>query len=301
MITLDSPVTTVLGDKATKRKRMAEGLGIETVGDLLRHFPRRYVKTGELTQVADLREGEMLTVVGEIVRSELKTYQDRRTRRPAYRLETVLQTDGPAAEDDVLRQEPGHRRVARPAPRRRPPWRLRRAGQHLPRRVAADQPEDGAVRRQRRRGGRGRAASVDNFGDLYPIYPQTKGVESWDIQRAVNFARSVIDEVPELIPDDIRDEYDVVDARRAVDLIHAPDTFAQVELGRRRYRFEEALVTQVVLGRRRAFLRTLGAQARTGGGGPAGGVRRAAAVRADRRAARDRRGRSRPTSPSRTR
>ncbi len=108
---------------------------------------------------------------------------------------------------------------------------------------------------------------VDNFGDLYPIYPQTKGVESWDIQRAVNFARSVIDEVPELIPDDIRDEYDVVDARRAVDLIHAPDTFAQVELGRRRYRFEEALVTQVVLGRRRAFLRTLGAQARTGGGG----------------------------------
>ena len=37
----------------------------------------------------------MLTVVGEIARSDLKTYQDRRTRRPAYRLETVLQTDGP--------------------------------------------------------------------------------------------------------------------------------------------------------------------------------------------------------------
>ena len=59
----------------------------------------------------------------------------------------------------------------------------------------------------------------------------------------------------------------VFDARTAVDLIHAPDTFAQVEVGRRRYRFEEALVTQVVLGRRRAFLRTLGAQARSGGGG----------------------------------
>ena len=108
---------------------------------------------------------------------------------------------------------------------------------------------------------------VDNFGDLYPIYPQTKGVESWDIQRAVNFARSVVDDVPEVVPEEIRDEYDVVDARTAVDLIHAPDTFAQVEVGRRRYRFEEALVTQVVLGRRRAFLRTLGAQARSGGGG----------------------------------
>ena len=95
MITLDSPVTTVLGDKATKRKRLAEGLGIETVGDLLRHFPRRYVKTGELTHVADLQPGEMITVVGEIAVSELRTYRDKRTGRPAYRLETVLQTDGP--------------------------------------------------------------------------------------------------------------------------------------------------------------------------------------------------------------
>ena len=85
MITLDSPVTTVLGDKATKRKRLAEGLGIETVGDLLRHFPRRYVKTGELTHVADLQPGEMITVVGEIAVSELRTYRDKRTGRPARR------------------------------------------------------------------------------------------------------------------------------------------------------------------------------------------------------------------------
>ena len=95
MITIDSPLTAVVGDKATKRKRMAEGLGIHTVGDLLRHFPRRYVKAGELTRVAQLHPGEMLTVVGEIVVSELRPYRDRRTGRQAYRLETLLQTDGP--------------------------------------------------------------------------------------------------------------------------------------------------------------------------------------------------------------
>ena len=300
MITLDSPVTTVLGDKATKRKRMAEGLGIETVGDLLRHFPRRYVKTGELTQVADLREGEMLTLVGEIARSDLKTYQDRRTRRPAYRLETVLQTDGPRLKMTFFAKNQGtagwHARrlgVGRrgvfvgQASTFRGEWQLTNPKMVLFGISNAEEGEEGGV--------------VDNFGDLYPIYPQTKGVESWDIQRAVNFARSVIDEVPELVPDDIRDKYDVVDARTAVDLIHAPDTFAQVEVGRRRYRFEEALVTQVVLGRRRAFLHTLGRAGPHRRRRPAGGVRRAAAVRADRRPARDRRGRSRPTSPSRTR
>ena len=38
----------------------------------------------------------MLTVVGEIARSEVRTYRDRRSGRPAYRLETVLRTDGPS-------------------------------------------------------------------------------------------------------------------------------------------------------------------------------------------------------------
>ncbi len=266
MITIDSPLTAVVGDKATKRKRMAEGLGLHTVGDLLRHFPRRYVKAGELTRVADLHEGEMLTVVGEIAASDLKTYQDRRTHRPAYRLETILQTDGPrlkmtffaksqhVAQWQQRRLSPRQRGVfVGQVSRFRGDWQLTNPKMVLFGIANSEEGEDGGV--------------VDSFGDLYPIYPQTKGVESWDLQRAVNFARSVIDDVPELVPEEIRDEHDLVDARTAVDLIHAPDTFAQVEVARRRYRFEEALVTQVVLARRRAFLRTLGAQARTGGGG----------------------------------
>ena len=266
MITLDSPLTAVVGDKATKRKRMAEGLGLHTVGDLLRHFPRRYVKAGELTQVQDLHVGEMLTVVGEIARSDLRQYRDRRTGRTAYRLETVLQTDGPqlrmtffAKNGHTAQWQAGRLAVGRrgvfvgQVSTFRGEWQLTNPKMVLFGVANNEEGEDGGV--------------VDSFGELYPIYPQTKGVESWDIQRAVNFARSVIDTMPELIPDDVLDEHDLVDARTALDLIHAPDSFAQVEVARRRYRFEEALVTQVVLARRRAFLHTLGAQTRTGGGG----------------------------------
>ncbi len=266
MITLDSPVTTVLGNKPSMRKRLAEGLGIVTVGDLLRHFPRRYVKTGELTHVADLHEGEMLTLVGEIVHSQLHQYQDRRTRRPAYRLETVLKTDGPALKMTFFAKNKGtaqwqEKRLGRgrrgvfvgQASRFRGEWQLTNPKMVLFGAAASEEDELGGV--------------VDVFGDLYPIYPQTKGVESWDIQRAVNFARSVVDDVPELVPEDVRLHHDLVTARQAVDLVHAPDTFADVEKARRRFRFEEALVTQVVLARRRAFVRALGAQARSGGGG----------------------------------
>ena len=83
MITLDSPVETVLGDARPKLvKAVTEGLGLRTVGDLLRHFPRRYVKTGELTEVEGLHEGEMLVVVGRIARwSSLQEWGVRLTKR----------------------------------------------------------------------------------------------------------------------------------------------------------------------------------------------------------------------------
>jgi ATP-dependent DNA helicase RecG len=98
-IHLDSPIAAVLGGGQSKKdqdKRAGlERLGLRTVGDLLLHFPRKYVDTGKLTQVDTPEEGQMLTVVGEVVDSKQHTYSDRRTGRPAFRVETTLRTDGP--------------------------------------------------------------------------------------------------------------------------------------------------------------------------------------------------------------
>jgi ATP-dependent DNA helicase RecG len=101
--------------------------------------------------------------------------------------------------------------------------------------------------------------------NLFPVYPLTKGVDTWDLQRAATFALSVLDEIPEVLDDALRAEYDIVGRRQALQWIHAPDDFGQVAAAKRRFRFEEALVLQLVLGRRRRELMALGAQARTGG------------------------------------
>jgi ATP-dependent DNA helicase RecG len=106
--------------------------------------------------------------------------------------------------------------------------------------------------------------SLDALRDYYPIYPQTKGVDSWDLQRAVTFALTVLDDVPELLPDDVRETYKVLDIRTAYDWIHAPQDLGEVTRAQRRFRFEEALVTQLVMARRRRELMALGAQARAG-------------------------------------
>ena len=66
------------------------------------------------------------------------------------------------------------------------------------------------------------------------------------------------------MPADLRRKHRLPDARTALDWIHAPEDYAQVTSARKHYRYEEALVTQVVLARRRAFYRQLGGQPRTG-------------------------------------
>ena len=266
MITPGTPVAAVLGDKRAKRERIVAGLGLETVGDLLAHHPRRYVPTGELTRVGELHVGQVLTVVGRISHSEVNTYTDRRTGRPAFRLETRLATGGPSLRMTFFAKNAGtaHWQAGRlsvgrrglflgKAGRFRDHWQLTNPTMLLFGLAEGDEDE---VR-----------ATADAISGLYPIYPLTKGVEHWDLQRAATFARSVLTDLPEVVPDAVRARYDVLDARTALDWIHAPDEQAQVDAARRRYRFEEALVTQVVLGRRRRALRAAGAQARDGGDG----------------------------------
>ena len=142
----------------------------------------------------------MLTVVGEIVGSKVKTYQ-----RPAHRPPGLPPRDGaahrrPEPADDVLRQELRHRR-----------WqadRYPRGGGACSsaRRVSSATSGSSPTRTMVLFGSRPPTATrtraaAEAIGGLYPIYPLTKGVESWDLQRAVTFARTVVDDVPEVVPD----------------------------------------------------------------------------------------------------
>ncbi|WP_395658376.1 ATP-dependent DNA helicase RecG [Nocardioides sp.] len=264
MIGLDSPVVAVLGDSSKKRKAIEERLGLRTVDDLLHHFPRRYVKTGELTRVEELREGQVLTLSGRIVGSEIKTYRDRRNGRPAFRVETVLEADGPrltmtffakaerVAQWNARRLAPGRRGVfVGKVSSFRGQWQLTN-----PQMVLFGDPGEDAAQ-----------LSLDAIHEYYPIYPLTKDVDSWDIQRAVAFALTVLDEFPDPVPDDVRTTYDLEDVRTALEWVHTPRDRSQIARAQRRFRFEEALVTQLVLARRRRALRAQGAQARAGGGG----------------------------------
>ena len=62
--TLRDPLAQVLGKKASDT--FEKVFGLRTVGDLLRHYPRRYYTRGELTPLDSLSEGDHVTVLARV-------------------------------------------------------------------------------------------------------------------------------------------------------------------------------------------------------------------------------------------
>lgn len=83
----DLPLAEILGEKPAKSIKRA--FGYTTAGQLLAHYPRRYVVRGELTTIDSLPLGEPVTLFAEVLQT---TKRDMHGRRGSI-VETVL-TDG---------------------------------------------------------------------------------------------------------------------------------------------------------------------------------------------------------------
>src|SRR3954469_18073944 len=63
-VTLETPLSRVLGTKTATG--MAEQLNLHTVRDLLRHYPRRYARRGEMARLDDLQKGDRVTILAQV-------------------------------------------------------------------------------------------------------------------------------------------------------------------------------------------------------------------------------------------
>ena len=75
-VTMGTPLTRVLGPKTAGG--MADQLGLHTVGDLLRHYPRRYAKRGEMTRLDDLQVGDRVTILAQGKKVSTRPMRQRR-------------------------------------------------------------------------------------------------------------------------------------------------------------------------------------------------------------------------------
>src|SRR5947208_2632346 len=81
---------------------LAESFGIDTVGQLLRHYPRRYIDRSATVPIGELRfrQGQEVTVIGRVKRV------DRRLTRRRQSMVTVTLYDGTGSLDLVYFNQP---------------------------------------------------------------------------------------------------------------------------------------------------------------------------------------------------
>jgi ATP-dependent DNA helicase RecG len=228
-------------DQPLKRNvdaRTAAGLaklGLETVRDLLWHFPRRYIDLGDLTPLTELRIGEQVTFVGRVVRTSLFT--SKRTNTQIYK---VTVDDG-AAQHEITFFNP--RKLVHTLHEGTRAVFSAEVGE-FNRKPQLTHPDFFPL---------GSRDEAEEFArSPYPVYPLTKGLKNHVVVNAVRLFLDVLPEVADPVPAEVRARRGVLGVAAALRAVHRPHEDEDWRRARHRFRFEEAFVLQAALARRRA-------------------------------------------------
>lgn len=235
---LDTKLRGVLGGRTAGA--LERGLGLVTVGDLIRHYPRRYAQRGELTSIAGLQDGDHVTIVADIAE-----VTSRRMRAKKGSVLEVLVTDGTDSLTITFFNQPWRERELRVGERGLfagtiSSYKNKRQLAH-PQYVLLDQHAGDDQR-------------VESFaGAIIPVYRSSKAITSWQIQSSVAVVLDTLttDLMPDPVPEQVRAELELMDICASLEGIHRPRSLEEVERAKYRLTFEEALVLQTTLVERR--------------------------------------------------
>ena len=87
---------------------------------------------------------------------------------------------------------------------------------------------------------------------ILPIYPLTAGLTNAALLKAVRQALAICDPPAEILPEEIRTQYNILPAEAAYTAIHEPETLAQAEQAKKRLIFEEFFIFSAGLSLMRA-------------------------------------------------
>jgi ATP-dependent DNA helicase RecG len=249
---LQTPLTEIVGGRTATALAKAS---LVTVGDLLRHYPRRYSERGKLTDLAQLRVGDRATVWVRIDRVETRRLPPQGRNRRLRSITTVHVTDG-------------HRRVT--CTFFNQPWM---ADKLLPgmeamfsgkvssfRGSVQFSAPDVAIDRQISGAG-GLLEELETFaGGLIPVYPLGEGLTAALLQRSIRQVLAVVKDIPDPVPEVVLAEHGLIDLDTALRNIHRPTSAELLQHAQARLRYDEALAMQLVLARRRAYARQFPAE-----------------------------------------
>jgi ATP-dependent DNA helicase RecG len=219
------------------RAELLQRLGIETVRDLLFHFPRAYEDLTDVRPIAGLQEGTIQTVRGEVVEIEGRRLADGRCI-----VSVVLSDGGKVCLEGTwfnqARAAARFRYGQRVAFSGKPKWFRDHWQMNSPRVQVLD------------------ATTDSGTTQVVPVYRLTEDLR---LEQLRPLLRRAVDDfaahVPEILPDELRLKRSLPGVQTALADVHFPADLNAARAARRRFVYEEFLILQVALGVRRRDLR----------------------------------------------
>jgi ATP-dependent DNA helicase RecG len=244
---IDAPLKPLVGAIALV---LAEKFDVLTVGDLLRHYPRRWDRRGELTDLRALRAGEFATIfatISQVASRQITTKTNKRMTKT-----DVTVTDGVRSLVLTFFSKGDWQQ------RRFPPG----SGAYFSGKVDVFNHKLQIVNPEVEAIGDDDFNAADFAGAIVPIYPAAAKATSVQIASCLRVVLDTLDLPDDPLPEQLRDELGLIGLRDAYEGIHRPKSFEQRDAARERLAWDEAFVLQVAMALRRAAAAGMPATAR---------------------------------------
>ena len=233
----NAPITDLPSVGPTAAKRLS-ALGIRTVGELLRHRPRRYIDRSSIVDIAEALHGHEATVIGDVIKIEARPARSRRMRVVEA---TIADNTGQIKaiwfnQTYLARTLHGRRNVAFAG-------RLE-VGPRGPQLTSPEYELD--------------LGRMVNAGRLVPVYPLTRGLSQRQVRRWVAIAiENYAGNFQDVLNEKMRSSRDLLELGEALAELHFPANQEAANRAIRRFAFEELLLYQLAIMRhRREWLRS---------------------------------------------
>jgi ATP-dependent DNA helicase RecG len=222
---VDSPLTAVPGI-GPKSASTLKKLGLETLGDLLWHLPRRYDDYTQLKTINRLWYGEEVTIIATV--EELRT---RSVRNGRLKLVEAIVGDGTGQLRVTWFNQVWIANRLKPG---RPLVLSGRIEQYLGR-LTMSNPEWEPLERQQLHTNR-----------IVPVYPLTAGVTAKWLRRVIHsVVTQLVPRIEDPLPQEVLRSAAVIPLGIALNQVHFPDSWDQLKAAQSRLAFDEMLYLQL--------------------------------------------------------
>lgn len=225
-LTLSSPVSQLKGVGEVRRKALLK-LGIETVFDLLHHFPRAYQNRGEVSTVRAAINDISETSGAVSLVMTVSAQPSARMIRKGLNILKFKAFDESGAVEVIYFNQNYLKDVFTVGSTFRFWGKLHREGGLIRMTSPIYEPYVEGI----------------PLKDLVPVYTVTQGINQKFISGLINEAwKEVSEETQELFSTEKCAEYGIMTLKEALEAIHFPKTLDQMEKGRERLSFEEVFI-----------------------------------------------------------